>query len=1217
MPGLGEHMPGGGGARFGGAGIDDPRQISDRQLQEQLSRLANSNPYPRDDPMVILTLSGVTLGITLTIVVSKNRRRISRYLAGRGQLLSGFGTPAPAGTSLVAATAAGASSSSLFGRTSVGETATGGAQDNAGGTGAAAGGGPAGGLSTPFSLSSHQKRAVAAALRDAMVAADVSKLESAVQAAESAALEPALLSRAKQLLGQRRKKEKEKERAVQAAAKAKAKDAAKRGGRGASRGGAESHTSRGSSRGPTTAESVQGSDDGRWENDTNGGSARRGQGWLSMFFCSFRTSFGRSQGAGTDGPADTAAARDDHTEPFNTQSAHDPSSSVQCALVKSSPSTDMAPDQGIPHSKAHSQARAPAHGHASSQPPPSSTSPPGLQSSDYSDSVSSYNGSGWPAAGPNQVPAQQAAAPARKGSGGSASAASGMGRGGSSRDEPGSGGGAAEHMAAPAGASMSDDDEGWVQQTSKPRRKATPAAQVPLTSAYVSASPYTQRSASSRDINTFSAPAASAATRVASAGTSALTSTLGSLSGTARQLKSLSVSSVPSLAGSTSSSHITPLTATRVSAAEFTSLMGGALHGVSNEATGNSFAAAGRTASDVSRTSSGQLGANAVAGSSKNGATAAQPGGWLGWIGIAGSSSTTAVSPTAAQAKGASGGSSVAAPTTASAASTTTMPSAASPVAHGKRGKGTAAAKAATGYAAATAATATPSKSASTHAADAAILTRASPVKTSKNAAAAASHKAASSPTHPSMKAGASPAAHASAAHTKQARQPVSSNPEPAAASPTASSLLGAISSFIGYGSSSSGPAAAAPVIEDSAQRAATYDPLDSLLPATLLDGPYHPSPSSRPLNPAAPSFHISGSASARRYTPAEGHGTAAGAAVSTSGATDQSQQRYAQPGTGLFSSASMPLSDGPFVQLPGPHMLPTAHTLPPSALSTTSHATSPTSPGSAYSNGGTGTAAGSLSGLSLGAAAGMLGNPFRATASLSSAPLTGLRASHLGAALASLAAPVMAAGNQAATAAGSNGSGSGTPLRNSLVAPLADVNPAAAGVHDMPNLAHRSLGSEGLSSMGGSHGSGTFFGAAGTSAAPSALGSFAMFAGSSVWSPSATNGDGGSDGWGTAAAAGGVGARGVAATWGGLSIPSVPTLSARHTTATFVPAEPRGSTGRASLGSPVLALGSGRATSTLCGLPAEDLDLSGPGSTDAELQANPWAQDIMRNVVD
>ncbi len=65
---MGDRGVGGGG---GGDGFrsafstaEDPRQVSDRQLQEQLNRLAQENqgPYRRDDPMVILTLSGRCVG---------------------------------------------------------------------------------------------------------------------------------------------------------------------------------------------------------------------------------------------------------------------------------------------------------------------------------------------------------------------------------------------------------------------------------------------------------------------------------------------------------------------------------------------------------------------------------------------------------------------------------------------------------------------------------------------------------------------------------------------------------------------------------------------------------------------------------------------------------------------------------------------------------------------------------------------------------------------------------------------------------------------------------------------------------------------------------------------------------------------------------------------------------------------------------------------------
>lgn len=72
------------------------------------------------------------------------------------------------------------------------------------------------GMPTPFSMSSTQRRAVAAALRDALAGGcDSARLEAALFAAEEAGLEAALLSKARLALSQRKKKEKEKERMMQ------------------------------------------------------------------------------------------------------------------------------------------------------------------------------------------------------------------------------------------------------------------------------------------------------------------------------------------------------------------------------------------------------------------------------------------------------------------------------------------------------------------------------------------------------------------------------------------------------------------------------------------------------------------------------------------------------------------------------------------------------------------------------------------------------------------------------------------------------------------------------------------------------------------------------------------------------------------------------------------------------------------------------------------
>ena len=73
-----------------GMGPGDRRQLSDRQLQEQLIRLAGEDgeQLPRDDPMVVLTLTGEGGGVR-----GKGRRAFpTGYRAGElraGELRAG------------------------------------------------------------------------------------------------------------------------------------------------------------------------------------------------------------------------------------------------------------------------------------------------------------------------------------------------------------------------------------------------------------------------------------------------------------------------------------------------------------------------------------------------------------------------------------------------------------------------------------------------------------------------------------------------------------------------------------------------------------------------------------------------------------------------------------------------------------------------------------------------------------------------------------------------------------------------------------------------------------------------------------------------------------------------------------------------------------------------------------------------------------------------
>ncbi|KAJ9533088.1 hypothetical protein QJQ45_018193 [Haematococcus lacustris] len=84
-------------------GAHDPqdlRRTRDRQLQEQLNR-SPSQASHADEPVLLLTLSGVTLALVLTLGRGKQRRRISRYVSERLFMLVGL-TPTGLAISLVA-----------------------------------------------------------------------------------------------------------------------------------------------------------------------------------------------------------------------------------------------------------------------------------------------------------------------------------------------------------------------------------------------------------------------------------------------------------------------------------------------------------------------------------------------------------------------------------------------------------------------------------------------------------------------------------------------------------------------------------------------------------------------------------------------------------------------------------------------------------------------------------------------------------------------------------------------------------------------------------------------------------------------------------------------------------------------------------------------------------------------------------------------------------
>eukprot|EP00877_Chromochloris_zofingiensis_P006025 jgi/Chrzof1/1676/Cz10g16240.t1 len=151
------------------------REISDRQLQEQLAKLSRDHGHrDRDDPLIPLTLAGCVMASFGLYLASKHRRSIWGFMGVK---------PKGSGVSLTSQPGAVAEK--------------------------------------PGSVNESQlKRQAAAALRDAMTSGDASKLDTAVQEASALDLDASLLQRARVLLSQRKKKEREK--AAQAAARARA-----------------------------------------------------------------------------------------------------------------------------------------------------------------------------------------------------------------------------------------------------------------------------------------------------------------------------------------------------------------------------------------------------------------------------------------------------------------------------------------------------------------------------------------------------------------------------------------------------------------------------------------------------------------------------------------------------------------------------------------------------------------------------------------------------------------------------------------------------------------------------------------------------------------------------------------------------------------------------------------------------------------------------------
>lgn len=1290
---------------YQGPAMEDPRQLSDRQLQEQLRRLAQESPYRRDDPAVILTLSGVTLALLLSVTISKHRRRISRYLAGRGPLFS-FG-PAAAGSSAYGSRLGGGAGAILPGSPFPGILpAAAGSADAAGAAlagqvgalGVAAAGGVAGAvLSTPFVLPSHQRRALAAALRDALAGPDVAKLESAVLAAEAAGLDPALLTKARSTLAQRRKKEKEREHMKQQAAKAKAKEAAKRAGRSEAReahsgggsagpgsvgggAGAGAGSSRASSRGPSRPghgdPCTAGSDDGHYEADNNGGgfvqrsssssNNRSSSSWLAMLWGSFRSRSGRSLHSGsiacdTAPPLDVRGGAGGHeqllrggtpvgsagpSEVFDPAAPGEPLSSADLPDVrasvdmltsdqraaKSSRKGGAAAGKGAPDSSASSLGPWPCSGatvglDAVAAPTPSSSTITTATSAAGSASATATSGG-------------SAAVTRRKGSNNSTGSNASTVASSITASTPAST--LVEHNSV-----TSDTEEGWQQQTSKPRRK--PASHKEPQPPPPAPTPPAPKPGSSS-----LAQSASSALAAILNGTSNLhpgvNGSIGShhLGSSSKYGKGSGPGSIGS-ASSAANQQLSSLSATRVSAAEYASMFSGNA-GATGAAAPGSAAHASASASATSTADPVVVAPATATGASK---------GWLDWL-SGGSKSAAVAAPAPPAAAAVAKPPSAAAPGKRASATVPAGTAAGGPRSREGRPGGWAEAAAA-GLASSAAAPAGPASSAAAAAhPDAFLLNRASPIKTkgmppkppASSASSSTPHtqgivasaKAASSqpPSRGGLPSSQPPSAGSTAGSARAAHggglfslPPPPSQP---AAPSAASSFMGALSSLIGYGSSGSptaSPHAAQgmtysaanasvtdlPSTATSARSAAApsiYDSIDQLLPASIMPDPVPPRKpfSSRPLNPAAPSFRTSASGghSASRAAAAA---AAAGASPQPSGAVGHGANGTAAgPSASLFSSLGSP---------GGSHSASHAHN--PLATHTTagslsSAVTSPTSPaGSAYSGlhgfgGGAGAAA------APGAA-----NPFQSSA----------------AAAAAAAAAVASGGAAPMPRLRIGNLGSGLSLNSSAVASVATGVLEGLGLNE-PLLVRRSI-TEGL--YGAAHASA----APATTAPPSAVSNFNMFSGSSVWSPSAVAREGGSDGWNTApsaaaavaaavhgSAGGSAGAASIATSLWGAPL-GLPALGMGHTTSSFtaaptsmLPLADGSAAAAGSGGSTGAAAGAASAGGSLCSEDSRPTGLglagvAGAGGVLEELPGddlqeemqlgNNWAQDIMRSVVD
>lgn len=217
------------------------RELSDRQLQEQMAKLArDAGRRDRDDPLVPLTLACCAVASFGLYMASKRRRR-SGFSSSSGSgssaaarlVLLGLGTgrlKSGSGGSMATPTSFCSSGASATAPAAAAAVANGvGPPDDAEDW---ENGGPAAICNT-----AKQKRQVVAALRVAMNnTADAGKLEAALAEAEAADLDEAgLLQRARLLLDKRRKKDQARAAAEKARLRAQKKDEARKGRKAAAK----------------------------------------------------------------------------------------------------------------------------------------------------------------------------------------------------------------------------------------------------------------------------------------------------------------------------------------------------------------------------------------------------------------------------------------------------------------------------------------------------------------------------------------------------------------------------------------------------------------------------------------------------------------------------------------------------------------------------------------------------------------------------------------------------------------------------------------------------------------------------------------------------------------------------------------------------------------------------------------------------------------------